>query len=179
MSPTSPCSILPGVCENVSQIDGPLPSASCAPSIWYAAVAVPHRKPSGNRCMAPSFVPVTYSYSYTYSFAYAYANGAPDPRTCTWTSTCTSTCTGTYGLSARRSAVGVPEQNSSCERRKVERPTTSRGRARTSGRPGDLIHQDELRDDVGKPSGDQGIEVRRAQHEGAGSVFLIPVFARA
>src|ERR1700729_2439026 len=38
-----------GVWLNVSQIDGPLPSASGAPSIWYAAVAAPHRNPSGNR----------------------------------------------------------------------------------------------------------------------------------
>src|SRR6202042_1814593 len=48
-SPVSPWKVLPGVWLNVSQIDGPFPSASGAPSIWYAAVAAPHRNPSGNR----------------------------------------------------------------------------------------------------------------------------------
>jgi hypothetical protein len=32
-----------------SQIDSPFPSAFHAPSIWYDAVAVPHRNPSGKR----------------------------------------------------------------------------------------------------------------------------------
>src|SRR5581483_10620708 len=40
--------MFPGVCENVSQIEGPRPSASTAPSIWYADVETPHLKPSGN-----------------------------------------------------------------------------------------------------------------------------------
>src|SRR5258707_5368221 len=30
-------------------MDGPRPSSSTAPSIWYAAVAAPQRKPSGKR----------------------------------------------------------------------------------------------------------------------------------
>lgn len=38
--PVSPLSVLPGVCEKVSQMEGPRPSVSHAPSIWYAAVAV-------------------------------------------------------------------------------------------------------------------------------------------
>ena len=33
--------------REVSQIDGPRPSSSTAPSIWYAAVAAPQRKPWG------------------------------------------------------------------------------------------------------------------------------------
>ena len=40
---------LPGVAQNVSQIDGPRPSRSTPPSIWYAEVATPHRKDGGNR----------------------------------------------------------------------------------------------------------------------------------
>src|SRR5207248_151869 len=47
-SPVVPSLMLPGVCANVSQMDGPRPSSWTAPSIWYAEVAVPHRKPSGN-----------------------------------------------------------------------------------------------------------------------------------
>ncbi len=39
---------LSGVCEKVSQIDGERPSSVTAPSIWYAAVAVPHRKSCGS-----------------------------------------------------------------------------------------------------------------------------------
>ena len=35
----------------VSQMLGPLPSLLAAPSIWYAAVLVPNRKPGGNRGM--------------------------------------------------------------------------------------------------------------------------------
>ena len=34
--------------ENVSQMDGPRPSSSNAPSIWYEAVAEPQRKSEGN-----------------------------------------------------------------------------------------------------------------------------------
>ena len=45
MSPVSPPRTLPGVRLNVSQTEGPRPSASVAPSIWYAAVAAPHLKP--------------------------------------------------------------------------------------------------------------------------------------
>ena len=44
-----PFAIFPGVCAYVSQIDGPFPSASHAPSIWYDEVATPQRNPSGNR----------------------------------------------------------------------------------------------------------------------------------
>src|SRR5262249_9617946 len=43
-----PSRILPGVCANVSQIDLPLPFSFHAPSIWYAEVAVPQKKPVGN-----------------------------------------------------------------------------------------------------------------------------------
>ncbi|TCN35051.1 hypothetical protein EV644_11772 [Kribbella orskensis] len=43
-SPVSPLSIAPGTRQNVSQIDGNRPSASIAPSIWYAEVAVPQTK---------------------------------------------------------------------------------------------------------------------------------------
>src|SRR6266508_3064262 len=32
---------------------GPAPSASGEPSIWYAEVAAPHRKPSGKRAETP------------------------------------------------------------------------------------------------------------------------------
>ncbi len=38
---------MPGVWENVSQIEGDRPSSEAAPSIWYAAVALPQRKPGG------------------------------------------------------------------------------------------------------------------------------------
>src|SRR5262245_36427212 len=48
MSPLSPAATLPGVWLYVSQIDGERPSSATAPSIWYAAVAVPQRNPSGN-----------------------------------------------------------------------------------------------------------------------------------
>src|SRR5919199_1022897 len=41
--------MLAGLCEKVSQIDGPLPSASNAPSIWKALVATPQVKLSGKR----------------------------------------------------------------------------------------------------------------------------------
>src|SRR3712207_1048498 len=54
MSPVSPWRTLPGVWEKVSQIEGPRPSSSTAPSIWYEAVAVPHRNPSGNRTIFSS-----------------------------------------------------------------------------------------------------------------------------
>src|SRR3712207_9582337 len=54
MSPVSPWRTLPGVCEKVSQMEGPRPSSSTAPSIWYEAVAVPHKKPSGNRTIFSS-----------------------------------------------------------------------------------------------------------------------------
>src|ERR1041384_1270294 len=37
-----------GSAANRSQIDSPLPSASHAPSIWWAAVAVPQTNPAGN-----------------------------------------------------------------------------------------------------------------------------------
>src|SRR3954447_23664641 len=47
MSPLSPSTTRPGVCAKVSQIDGVRPSSATAPSIWYAAVAAPHRKPGG------------------------------------------------------------------------------------------------------------------------------------
>jgi hypothetical protein len=49
MSPVSPPRTLPGVWLNVSQTDRPRPSSATAPSIWYAAVAAPQVKPSGNR----------------------------------------------------------------------------------------------------------------------------------
>src|SRR5438067_8311311 len=41
--------MLAGLCEKVSQMDGPLPSASKAPSIWKALVATPQVKVSGKR----------------------------------------------------------------------------------------------------------------------------------
>src|SRR5207302_8810536 len=47
-SPVVPSWILPGVWAKVSQMDGPRPSSWTAPSIWYAEVAVPQRKRSGN-----------------------------------------------------------------------------------------------------------------------------------
>src|SRR4029450_3350653 len=64
-SPLSPPRTLDGVRQNVSQIEGPRPSSSTAPSTWNAEVATPHRNPSGNRggvglssrprrCQAPS-----------------------------------------------------------------------------------------------------------------------------
>ena len=46
--------VLPGVCENVSQIDGPRPSSLAAPSIWYADAAKPHVKPGGKRWASAS-----------------------------------------------------------------------------------------------------------------------------
>src|SRR5215218_3541266 len=39
--------MLPGVWENVSQMLGPRPPSVTAPSIWYAAVAVPQTKSDG------------------------------------------------------------------------------------------------------------------------------------
>lgn len=47
VSPVSPFSTLPGVWLKVSQIDGVRPISRAPPSIWYAAVAVPHRKSGG------------------------------------------------------------------------------------------------------------------------------------
>ena len=40
--------IRPGWAAKVSQMLGPLPSSSAAPSIWYADVLVPNRKPGGS-----------------------------------------------------------------------------------------------------------------------------------
>src|SRR3712207_3714105 len=54
MSPVSPWRTLPGVWEKVSQMEGPRPSSSTAPSIWYEAVAAPHKNPSGNRTIFSS-----------------------------------------------------------------------------------------------------------------------------
>src|SRR3712207_2016073 len=54
MSPVSPWRTSPGVWEKVSQMEGPRPSSFTAPSIWYEAVAVPHRNPSGNRTIFSS-----------------------------------------------------------------------------------------------------------------------------
>src|SRR6476469_4150047 len=48
MSPVSPFITMPGVWANRVQMLGPAPSAMGEPSIWWAAVAAPHRKPSGN-----------------------------------------------------------------------------------------------------------------------------------
>ena len=45
--PSSPPRTLPGVAQNVSQIDGPRPSRSTPPSIWYDEVETPHTKSSG------------------------------------------------------------------------------------------------------------------------------------
>src|SRR6266516_2425375 len=42
----------PGSWLNVSQIEGPRPSSSTAPSIWKEAVAAPQTKPSGKRSRA-------------------------------------------------------------------------------------------------------------------------------
>src|SRR5215470_14859743 len=41
--------MFPGVWANTSQINGPFPSSSQAPSIWYEDVATPQWNPSGNR----------------------------------------------------------------------------------------------------------------------------------
>jgi hypothetical protein len=46
-SPVSPFQTLPGVWEKVSQMEGPRPSSSKAPSTWYDAVAEPNVKPGG------------------------------------------------------------------------------------------------------------------------------------
>src|SRR5450756_1058524 len=54
MSPWSPPSTRPGVWLKVSQMDGPRPSSVTAPSIWYDAVAAPHRKSWGNARIGPS-----------------------------------------------------------------------------------------------------------------------------
>src|SRR4028119_565526 len=62
MSPVSPCSTLPGVWEKVSQIEGPLPPSFAAPSIWYEAVAAPHKKPSGKFKPLPPLVFVVLGY---------------------------------------------------------------------------------------------------------------------
>ena len=43
-----PSPIRPGVAANVSQIDGPRPSAVVEPSTWNADVAAPHTNPAGN-----------------------------------------------------------------------------------------------------------------------------------
>src|ERR1044071_799027 len=53
MSPFELLLTLPGVCEKVSQIDGPRPSSLTAPSTWYEAVAVPQIKPGGNSRPVP------------------------------------------------------------------------------------------------------------------------------
>src|SRR4051812_26289730 len=50
MSPLLPSMMLDALCEKVSQIEGPLPSVSKAPSIWKALVATPQVKLGGN-CM--------------------------------------------------------------------------------------------------------------------------------
>src|SRR3974390_2929668 len=46
--------MLPDEWVNVSHTDGPLPSSSQAPSIWYADVATPHAKPGGKAGSGPS-----------------------------------------------------------------------------------------------------------------------------
>ena len=48
-SPVAPSATRPGSRQNVSQMDGPLPSSLLAPSIWNAEVAAPHTNPSGTR----------------------------------------------------------------------------------------------------------------------------------
>src|SRR3954451_5737657 len=50
--PSSPLCTLPGVAQKVSQMDRPRPSRSTPPSIWYADVAAPHRKPAGKAASA-------------------------------------------------------------------------------------------------------------------------------
>src|SRR5215216_6357094 len=52
MSPVEPSEILPGVWEKVSQMLGPRPSSVTAPSIWYAAVAVPQTQSDGKPSMS-------------------------------------------------------------------------------------------------------------------------------
>src|ERR1017187_6303318 len=47
MSPVSPPRTLPGVWLKVSHINGPFPTMSAAPSIWYAAVDAPQMSPGG------------------------------------------------------------------------------------------------------------------------------------
>ena len=44
-----PSLIRPGSAVNVSQMLGPFPSSSHAPSIWYDAVLVPNTNPAGSR----------------------------------------------------------------------------------------------------------------------------------
>ncbi len=48
----SPAAIAPGTRAKVSQIDGVRPSSATAPSIWYDAVAAPHKKPVGKVTVA-------------------------------------------------------------------------------------------------------------------------------
>src|SRR6476619_1500617 len=47
MAGVEPSAIRPGAAANTSQIDGPRPSSSTAPSIWRADVATPNRKSAG------------------------------------------------------------------------------------------------------------------------------------
>ncbi|CAM5736434.1 hypothetical protein SBADM41S_04415 [Streptomyces badius] len=51
----SPPSTLPGVCENVSQMEGERPSSATAPSIWYAAVATPQVKSAGSALRSDTY----------------------------------------------------------------------------------------------------------------------------
>ncbi len=48
-APVSPRCTVPGVRLKVSPIDGVRPPSPTTPSIWYAEVALPHRKPGGKR----------------------------------------------------------------------------------------------------------------------------------
>ena len=43
----SPSTTAPGTRQKVSQMEAVRPSSVAAPSIWYAAVAAPHRNPAG------------------------------------------------------------------------------------------------------------------------------------
>lgn len=57
-SPVEPSSMRPGCAQNVSQMDGPRPSAVVEPSTWNADVAAPHTNPSGKRIDAGATHPV-------------------------------------------------------------------------------------------------------------------------
>ena len=48
VSPVDPSIMFPLMWANLSQMLSPFPSTFHPPSIWYAAVAAPHMKPSGN-----------------------------------------------------------------------------------------------------------------------------------
>lgn len=56
---------MPGTRQYVSQMDGVLPSSAAAPSIWYAAVATPQRKPAGRPGTAWAAISRAYAWGVT------------------------------------------------------------------------------------------------------------------